>query len=451
MNARNACLIVAALLGSILLTGHATAGVVDMKQSPLAQTVSVGTVVNVKIVVSSPNVGGQPWDAMDAVVTWDPTRLTLIGSTQVGAGTPFFLTGFLPDPDGVNSNLTDGNAIFTALGLPGTQIPAPPAPAELVVTTLQFLALTPTPATPVDFLPTIGVFGKTRVLLGGFSVTGDATSVAFVQIVGACPPSGHNCFTVGVPGCSDSDCCDLVCAMDPICCDTAWDLLCVASAESLCDGCGDPSAGSCCSEHGTPFCDDRACCSAICADDAFCCTTSWDDLCVEQTLGLPECGCDPCDVSNESCFAAHVTPGCNDADCCGLVCASDPSCCDTAWDVDCKESANVLCGGCGVPSSGSCYCPHANTGCDDAGCCRQVCEDDPYCCESQWDGICAGEANTLCNCPFDADLDGDVDGADLAVFLGAWGTNQCPYDVDHNGNINGADLAVFLGAWGNCP
>ncbi|MDZ4753659.1 MAG: hypothetical protein SGJ11_04095 [Phycisphaerae bacterium] len=53
----------------------------------------------------------------------------------------------------------------------------------------------------------------------------------------------------------------------------------------------------------------------------------------------------------------------------------------------------------------------------------------------------------------DTDLDGSdsVDGADLAILLGSWGTNATLADIDHNGVIDAADLAALLGAWGACP
>jgi Bacterial Ig-like domain len=54
-------------------------------------------------------------------------------------------------------------------------------------------------------------------------------------------------------------------------------------------------------------------------------------------------------------------------------------------------------------------------------------------------------------CPADFDNDGDVDGADLAVMLGAWGTcSGCAADIVPDGSVNGADLGVLLGAWGSC-
>lgn len=44
--------------------------------------------------------------------------------------------------------------------------------------------------------------------------------------------------------------------------------------------CGDAEAGSCFVIHGGPFCNDVACCEAVCTSDAFCCATMWDSLCV---------------------------------------------------------------------------------------------------------------------------------------------------------------------------
>ncbi len=48
------------------------------------------------------------------------------------------------------------------------------------------------------------------------------------------------------------------------------------------------------------------------------------------------------------------------------------------------------------------------------------------------------------------DLNGDnaVNGADLAIVLGAWGTcSGCPADINLDGTVNGIDLAIVLGHW----
>ena len=47
--------------------------------------------------------------------------------------------------------------------------------------------------------------------------------------------------------------------------------------------------------------------------------------------------------------------------------------------------------------------------------------------------------------PSDLNCDGIVNGADLAILLGAWGT--AAGDVNGDGTTNGADLAVLLGSW----
>ncbi len=56
-------------------------------------------------------------------------------------------------------------------------------------------------------------------------------------------------------------------------------------------------------------------------------------------------------------------------------------------------------------------------------------------------------------CAGDLDLDGSVGPTDLAILLGAWGTNGLPTgaDIDENGLVAAPDLAILLGAWGPCP
>jgi hypothetical protein len=47
------------------------------------------------------------------------------------------------------------------------------------------------------------------------------------------------------------------------------------------------------------------------------------------------------------------------------------------------------------------------------------------------------------------DLNGDgvVDGADLGLFLGLWGSSDASADFNGDGVVDGADLGVLLGAW----
>lgn len=50
--------------------------------------------------------------------------------------------------------------------------------------------------------------------------------------------------------------------------------------------------------------------------------------------------------------------------------------------------------------------------------------------------------------PADLDGNGQVDGNDLIILLGAWGTSDAAADLDGNGIVDGADLMILLGAWG---
>ena len=56
----------------------------------------------------------------------------------------------------------------------------------------------------------------------------------------------------------------------------------------------------------------------------------------------------------------------------------------------------------------------------------------------------------VCDLLSDLVPDGIVDGNDLAVVLGAWGTmaDDGTGYVNHDGVVDGADLALLLGSWG---
>ncbi len=63
--------------------------------------------------------------------------------------------------------------------------------------------------------------------------------------------------------------------------------------------CGDPTTGDCLSANRTPFCDDKACCEAICDFDPFCCEGTWDDVCAERAAGI--CGPQACCLAGGDC------------------------------------------------------------------------------------------------------------------------------------------------------
>jgi hypothetical protein len=164
----------------------------------------------------------------------------------------------------------------------------------------------------------------------------------------SCPGSGDCCSANGTAGCSETSCCDSVCAVDPFCCLSAWDANCASLATSLCPSCSTqtcPGPGDCCEINGTPGCDDTACCQQVCAQDGFCCSTDWDEDC--QQLALSLCPASACSgVTCEGlgdCCSANGSPSCEAESCCSVVCTQDAFCCETDWDQQCANLAATLC------------------------------------------------------------------------------------------------------------
>ena len=100
----------------------------------------------------------------------------------------------------------------------------------------------------------------------------------------------------GAPGCSDPVCCTLVCDQLVFCCVAVWDANCVIVAGVICGQCGDAESGNCFNANFTPFCDDQCgaescigCCQLVCAVDPYCCDASWDGLCASEAMQLCPC------------------------------------------------------------------------------------------------------------------------------------------------------------------
>ncbi len=85
-------------------------------------------------------------------------------------------------------------------------------------------------------------------------------------------------------------------------------------------------------------------------------------------------------------------------------------------------------GGCG--EGGSCCEPNfGSVGCSDTECCQTICAGDPFCCETEWDDICADQALTGCAaCLVDCSL---------PAFTGQ---EQEPCGSDFNGGCNGGGV-----------
>lgn len=191
--------------------------------------------------------------------------------------------------------------------------------------------------------------------------------------------------------------------------------VCVPCANPLqaCGEAGGTTTGSGTCDHGV--CDEGGaldpscgpCAEAVCGNDAYCCTTAWDELCVKAVDELcttscggggSKCGHGPCELG------AAMSPQCSP--CVAEVCADDPFCCDTAggeWDGFCTERAQTK-DSCADQCAGGC----AHSPCELGGaltpgcsaCADEICAVDDFCCDVEWDSYCveAAAAEPSCGC-----------------------------------------------------
>jgi hypothetical protein len=152
------------------------------------------------------------------------------------------------------------------------------------------------------------------------------------------------------------------------------------------------------------------CVEAVCANDAYCCETVWDSVCVGEVDeycttpcgGVSDCAADICDNPD----LPAQQPGCGS--CVEAVCDADPFCCNGdsgAWDAYCVEHANTMvecdavCGG-----GGGCIHSECDTGAaltaSCSPCADAICTADPYCCNNEWDNVCVEAAlvDDACTC-----------------------------------------------------
>lgn len=100
--------------GLMVWAGPSAAGQVDLVLRPAIQTVDPGDVVTLQLVAVVPAGGAVSLAAVDALLTWDETKLEFLGIENTGPYS-WLIAGMLPDPGALNDDLTDGDAVFTAL------------------------------------------------------------------------------------------------------------------------------------------------------------------------------------------------------------------------------------------------------------------------------------------------------------------------------------------------
>jgi hypothetical protein len=178
----------------------------------------------------------------------------------------------------------------------------------------------------------------------------------------ACTAGASNCCEAnpGVMGCDDPTCEADICALDDFCCGTEWDQVC-ADAATGADG-----NGNACAVCPAPVCGNDAIeggevCDGLELDGQDCTTQgfmSGNLACAGDCLAFDTTGCmDP--IENADCCVAGMMmiPGCADAVCEAAVCGADAFCCDTEWDQICADAAvaEAACAGMGTcPALGVC-------------------------------------------------------------------------------------------------
>ena len=117
---------------------------------------------------------------------------------------------------------------------------------------------------------------------------------------------------------------------------------------------------------------------------------------------------DICDVFDDSSLDCNG----NDAiDECDIASGASDDCNANGRPDECDlvDPCDISVGSC--PGEGSCCDPAGNgtPGCECGGCCAVVCDLDPFCCDFEWDGICAAVAAALpaCNCDGTAQVSDD--------------------------------------------
>ena len=148
----------------------------------------------------------------------------------------------------------------------------------------------------------------------------------------------HDQCTEGGP--LDDDCnptAATICAVDPYCCTTAWDWICVDEVQSIADNLVCSASAPRCDHtlctSGAPLaagCDSpplaSSCVASICAVDSYCCDVAWDPICESEVASVCGKTCDDhgCDLDHDG----NPTAACGGSD-------ADDTCSETLQLTEC--------------------------------------------------------------------------------------------------------------------
>ena len=139
---------------------------VDLALLPASQTTTEDAMVEMGLYAISDSAENQAVSGIQAVLTWNPAALELVGCEDNGPY-DWLMSGLLDDSqaDGLNNSLLDGDAFYQAAAQ--FTVPAEATPEGLLGTTLRFRALAQTGITHDVIEPELGAFSRTRVFKFG--------------------------------------------------------------------------------------------------------------------------------------------------------------------------------------------------------------------------------------------------------------------------------------------
>lgn len=222
-----------------------------------------------------------------------------------------------------------------------------------------------------------------------------------------------------------------------------------AATGACCVGgnCSQKTLAECQAAGGTYRGDGVACTATLC-------DTGAPVACCFPTTG----GC--LNLASSQCVAAGGVPGPAGSTCAAYNCNPQGACClpDGTCQGPMSPSACAALGGTYKGDNSTCATvtcpPPLGAACFANGFCLQLTQADAITAGAAWKGpgtTCAdGNGNgTADACERIGDLNGDgkVNGADLGIMLGEFGTASSRSDLDRNGTVNGADLGILLGNW----
>lgn len=142
------------LLPLLLLAAPQSTSNVDLVLTPATINENPSCVVEVGLVATS----SVPTEvsAIDALLSWDPAQLQFIQA--VPSDEDWFVTAFLNDPDGINDDTTDGDALYSVLANPASPLLVD---GTVPVATFLFQVIADG---DVNLLTSLGGFGQSRVI-----------------------------------------------------------------------------------------------------------------------------------------------------------------------------------------------------------------------------------------------------------------------------------------------